>query len=121
MTDPASAALRLRAYLNATPSLGNLGSTIEYGPEFTAANGRPAGVYALDRDDLMTILDWLDRTILLADAQQAAIHRMARESLHTEAQVDRIRAWATSTQHGPAAAELLQLLDRPGRIPRRRP
>lgn len=61
MTDPAAAAARLRAYLNARPDAPNLGGTVEYGPEFTADNGRPAGVYALDRADLAAVLDERDQ------------------------------------------------------------
>jgi hypothetical protein len=60
VTDPDGAARRLRAYLNKLPDRPSLGAIIEYGPEFTAANGRPAGAYALDRGDLAAILDDLD-------------------------------------------------------------
>lgn len=56
MTDPDGAAERVRAYLNAFPDRPNLGGSVAYGPEFTAANGRPAGVYALDRSDLEELL-----------------------------------------------------------------
>jgi hypothetical protein len=61
VTDPHVAAQRLRAYLRRLPDAANLGATVESGPEFTAANGRPAGFYALDRGDLEAVLDALDQ------------------------------------------------------------
>ena len=96
MTAPADAAQRLRAYLNATPGHGNLGATVEYGPEFTAANGRPAGVYALDRADLQAVLDaslarGAERTArergdVLAKAVQLVANQLAMAGLHDHAQ-----------------------------------
>jgi hypothetical protein len=59
VTDPGGPARRLRAYLNARPKAVALGNAVEYGPEYDTANGRPAGVYALDRADLEEVLDEL--------------------------------------------------------------
>jgi hypothetical protein len=61
MTDLHAAAQRIRAYLDALPSCASLGAQIVSGPEFTAANGRPAGHYALDRADLEAVLSVLDQ------------------------------------------------------------
>lgn len=51
---------RLRAYTEHLKDRHSLGSEFAYGPEFGAANNRPAGMYALDRDDLVAVLDELD-------------------------------------------------------------